>query len=227
MLPRARLTRLLGAALAPVLVLTACSGEDAEPAADPTEGTSSSAAEEPYLPVPDGVELTAQGSELALGDTATVAYQPRQDEVAALELTVTSLQEASFKLFEGWDLSAKDKKNAPYFIEVKAENVGETDLGGNDVPIYAVDGENRLVEASSFASRFNPCPSTPFPKKFGPGKSHKTCLVYLVPDKGELVAASFRPTEEFNPVVWTGELTEAELPKEPKKRKKKAGDKNG
>ena len=32
----------------------------------------------PYLPVPDGVVLTDQGSELGLGETAIVAWRPGQ-----------------------------------------------------------------------------------------------------------------------------------------------------
>ncbi len=84
------------------------------------------------------------------------------------------------------------------------ENVGDTDLGGRPVPLYVVNEDNVLLEATPFASSFKPCPSTPFPEKFGPGDTADVCLVYLAPDKGELVAVSFRPEETFNPITWTG-----------------------
>ena len=48
---------------------------DPEPTSTPTPSStpgSATASETPYLPVPDGIELTAQGSELALGETAEV-----------------------------------------------------------------------------------------------------------------------------------------------------------
>lgn len=221
---------LVGLALASVLALSACSGGDEDPKADETsEGTSTAASDEPYLPVPDGVELTDQGSELELGDTATVAYEPRQDEVAALEITVTRIDKASFKLFVGWKLSPETKKTTPYFVHVKVKNVGDTDLGGRPVPVYGVDGTNKLIEASTFASTFKPCPSEPLPKKFRNGDSVKTCLVYLAPDRGELTAASFRPVEEFDPITWTGKITRpAALDKgKDDKKGKKGGGKKG
>ena len=33
-------------------------------------------------------------------------------------------------------------------------------------------------------------------------------MVYLAPDKGKLTAVSFRPSQEFDPIIWTGELDE-------------------
>ena len=203
--------QLTALALASALVLTGCSGDDepTEETDDTTAGNTSSsrAAEEPYLDVPDGVELTAQGSELDLGDKATVAYEPRQDEVAALDITVTKMERASFKLFVGWKLRPETKKTTPYFVHATVKNVGDTDLGGRPVPLYAVDGNNRLIESSTFQSTFKPCPSAAFPDKFKNGDSVRSCLVYLAPDRGEVTATSFRPIEEFDPIVWTGEVT--------------------
>ena len=77
------------------------------------------------------------------------------------------------------------------------------------VPLYVVDGDNRLIEASTFTGTFKPCESAMFPKKFKNGDTVKACLVYLAPDKGDLTAVSFRPDQEFNPIIWTGELDEA------------------
>lgn len=227
MSPRAALARpfrwTLVWSLAAVLVLSACSGDDSDdPAGD---GSSSAAADEPYLPVPDWTELTAQGSELEFGETATVAYEPRQDQVGVLDMTVTRIEKATFDLFVGWKLSEETKSTTPYFVHVKVENTGETDLGGRRVPLYAVDGENRLVDYSTFASTFKPCPSEDFPKTFENGDELKTCLVYLAPDKGEVTAASFRPHEDFNPIIWTGEITEVKTGEPDKGKKGKGGKK--
>lgn len=201
--------------LALTSTLAACSGDDDEPGS----GESSAGAASPYLPVPDGVELTPQGSELALGDRATVAYELNQvDQVAVVDMTVTRIDKATFKLFEGWKLSDETKSTTPYFVHVDITNVGDTDLGRRPVSLYAVDGDNTLVEASTFQSVFKPCDGAVYPKKFGNGASTKACLVYLAPDHGEVTAASFRPTEAFNPIVWTGEITTAEPTTEPSKK---------
>ena len=118
----------------------------------------------------DGVELTAQGSELAVGDSAVVAFEPRQDEVAVLDITVTRLEKTSFEeSFSGWQLDAATRKSNPYFVHATVKNVGGTDLGGRPVPLYIVDGRNTLIEASGFASTFKPCPSKALPKKFENG----------------------------------------------------------
>lgn len=203
-----RPTRLAAPAVALLLALTACGGDD-DPDGTGSEGPSGTAEAEPYLPVPDGVELTAQGSELEVGDTATVAYELSQDKVGAVEITVTSLEKATFDLFVGWELTKEIRKTAPYFVRAKVTNVGDTDLGARPVPLYAVDGENRLIESSLFTGTFKPCESASFPKKFRAGDTIKACMVYLVPGKGDLAAASFRPDQEFDPIVWTGDVVRA------------------
>jgi hypothetical protein len=203
--------------LALLLALSACGGGDSEPSSSSSESAETGSddgdasetpatEDEPYLPVPDGVELTAQGSGLDVGDTAVVAYEPRQDVVGALEITVTALVNANFKDFVGWKLTPETRKTNPYFVEAFVKNVGDTNLGGEGVPLYAVDGNNRLIEASSFQSTFKPCSPESFPKPFNEGDKGKFCLVYLAPDKGDLTAASFRPVEDFDPITWTGKL---------------------
>ncbi len=220
--------------LALVLALSACGGGGADPSASETSAGESDATEssdgetaedapteEPYLPVPDGVELTAQGNPLDVGDKAVVAYEPRQDKVAALEMKVTALQDADFNDFVGWKLTSETRTTNPYFVEVTVKNVGDTNLGGEGVPLYAVDGNNKLIEASTFQSTFKPCSPESFPKPFKRNDKGKFCLVYLAPNKGDLTAVSFRPVEDFDPITWTGKL------KKPGAGGKKGGKKNG
>jgi hypothetical protein len=215
-----RMNRVLARSLAVLLaaaVLVGCSGsgdKKADPDPDPsTSGSTSQSAtesptEEPYLPVPEGVELTDQGSKLSVGDRAVVAYRPAENApVGVLDIKVIRLEKTTFKeSFVGWQLDAATKKSSPYFVHVQIKNVGDTDLGTRPAPLYIVDGKNTLIEPSSFASKFKPCPSTPFPKKFRHGDKVTICLVFLSPDKGKLTAVSFRPTEQFDPIVWTGEV---------------------
>lgn len=214
----------LALALAGALALSGCSGsDDSSPAAKPSSGSSSSSAK-PYLPVPDGVELTPPGSQLKVGETATVAYQVRQGQVGVLDLKVTRLERTTFKRsFKGWKLDPATLKTRPYFVHAHVKNRGTTNLTGRNVPLYIVDGHNTLIEASSFASTFKPCSPGQFPKKFTRGAEANVCLVYLSPDKGKLTAASFRPTQQFSPITWTGDLV---TPKDATtKDKKKSGTK--
>ena len=144
-----------------------------------------------------------------------VAFEPRQDEVGVLDITVTRLEKTSFEeSFSGWQLDAATRKANPYFVHATVKNVGDTDLGGRPVPLYIVDGRNTLIEASDFASTFKPCPSKALPKKFENGDRAKVCLVYLSPRDGDLTAVSFRPTEDFDPIIWTGKLAAGRLRQE-------------
>jgi hypothetical protein len=214
-----------------VLTLGGCSDGGSEEASTGSSGSSSTSGSAsgspsteatPYLPVPDGVELTAQGSDLEVGDEAVVAYEPRQGTVGALAITVTGLEKTTFaRSFQGWQLDKETRKTNPYFVRVTVENVGKTDLGGRPVPLYIVDGRNTLIGSSTFKSTFKPCPSTPFPKKFGHGDRVKTCLVYLSPKHGDLTAVSFRPSQQFDGITWTGELSTpgADEPKQGKQGK--------
>ena len=212
---------LLAAALA-----AGCSSSSSDDAAPATSGTPSpTASESPYLPVPAGVELTPPGSQLSVGDHAVVAYEPRQDQVGALDIQVTKLEKTSIDDFSAWQLSDDQKKSTPYYVRATIENVGETDLGGRPVPLYVVNDQNVLLEPTPFASSFDACPSTPFPDTFKPGDDAKVCLVYLAPNHGQLVSVSFRPEETFNPITWTGDVVKYQPPKPKKSEKPKKGDK--
>lgn len=219
--------RLFSLTLASSLVLAGCSGDGDNPEGEQSQTPTESETAEPYLPVPDDVELTAQGSTLEVGDTATVAYEPRQDKVGVLDIEVTSLEKASFDLFVGWELTKQTRSTAPYFVRATVTNVGETNLGGRPVPLYLVDGENRLVESSIFTGSFQPCDGASFPKKFAAGDRVRACMVYLAPDKGKLTAVSFRPTQEFNPITWTGEVEPAAGTRQDGKESDKKSDKKG
>lgn len=203
---------LLAGLAATVLVLAGCSSDDSDPEADGTSSPQPSETATSYLEVPDGVELTTPGSQLAVGDHAVVAYEPRQGQIGALDIQVRKLEQATIGDLSAWQLSEAQQKSTPYYVDAVVENVGDTDLGGRPVPLYIVNEENVLVESTPFASSFKPCPSTPFPKKFRPGDSERVCLVYLAPNKGDLVAVSFRPDETFNPITWTGEVVKPEKP---------------
>ena len=216
-------TSLLALAVAGSLMLAGCSGSDSGGSAGKSSSPSASTSASPYLPVPDGVTLTPQGTQLEVGDPAVVAYEPRQDTVGVLDLTVTKLEKTTTKkTMSSWQLTDAQKASTPYFVHVTVKNVGESDLGGRRVPLYVVNEDNLLLESTPFASSFAACPSTALPKPFGPGKTADMCLVYLAPDHGSLEAVSFRPDEDFNPITWTGEIEKYVAPK-PKKKPKKKG----
>lgn len=185
-----------------------------------TPGAAASPATKGSARPSQSVPLTAQGAKLKLGQKATLAWSPRQHVDGVLDVTVTAMQSTTYKQsFSGWQVDAQTMKRAPYFVRARVTNAGTTDLGGYAVPLYGLDAANNLVEASTFASSFAPCQPGTLPKRFPHGASAQVCLVYLVPEHGKLTGVSFRPTEKFNPITWTG----AVQPYTPPKPKKHGG----
>jgi hypothetical protein len=185
---------------------TAAESSPAETSADTGSATPSEDAE-PYLPVPAGTELTPGGTELGLGDPATVAWSLKKD-VAVAELTVLRVERARIKALSEFKLDKRTRASTPYYVRARVANVGKTGLAGSLPPLYVEDEQGRLIAVTRFRSSFEPCSSTPLPKGLEPGKKFTGCWVYLVPeDGGRLSAVSYYPTEGVDPIDWTGKVT--------------------
>jgi hypothetical protein len=150
------------------------------------------------------VRLTAQGSQLKVGDTARVSWRPDQKTLGVISLTVTKLQKVPIRTFSDWRLDRATQASTPYFVHADVRNLGRSDLSGKAVPLYLLDEDNTLLQASTFQARFAACPSRPLPQGFTRHKKTSVCLVYFAPHHGRLVAISFRPTEQFQAITWKG-----------------------
>lgn len=215
-----RRTALPALAAVAALALTGCGGggsSTSTPAAGGTgsstspsggsssteQGASSSAT------VVEGVKLTAQGSQLKVGDTARVSWRPDQKTLGVISMTVTKLQKMPISAFSDWRLDRATQRSTPYFVHARVRNLGRSDLAGDPVPLYLLDQRNTLLQSSTFQAQYTPCPSRPLPAKFTRGKRTSVCLVYFAPSHGKLVAISFRPTESFDAITWKGRVISA------------------
>jgi hypothetical protein len=221
---RRRLVPTLAALLLSLGLLAGCSddgdGSGSDGAASP--GSETSESEGPYLPVPDGIELTSPGSDLGVGESGVIAWQPRQDLIGVLDINVTQLVKTSFAdSFEGWDVSEEQKKSlTPYFVHATVTNLGETNLSQRMVPLYAVDSGDTLVEPTEFTDDFEACPGGALPRGFFTDDAAEVCMVYLIADGLELSGVTFRPTEQFDAITWTGEIETLEKAPQPEQREK-------
>ena len=111
------------------------------------------------------------------------------------------------------------KKSTPYYVHVKVKNTGNTNLAGVELPIFLDNGSDVLFPSARITSSFKPCPTQALPKKFTEGKKAKLCLVFLAAAKTKLEAIAMRPTEQTEPITWTGKIT---TPAKPKKDEKKS-----
>jgi hypothetical protein len=207
---------------AAALVLGGCSDGDAKKKG--SSSASSSPSPSSTVKVPDATELTSQGSKLDFGDSAQVIFESTQNKGSVLKLTVQSVQQGRLADFKDFILDDPYKEKASYYYaKVAVENVGEGDVGGVPVPLWGVNESNTLLPAVDFTSTtFKPCPSKPLPATFAKGAKLSTCLVYLAPNRGKLEAVSYRPSQQFNPITWTGTVAEpTPVPKPTKKKKAK------
>lgn len=215
---RPRLLTLSALVLASSLALAGCGGGDDEPKATstPTATPTESPSESGAVAIPEGTETTPPGTPLAFGDTATVAYELK-GEGTVLDLTVNSATKGALADFSGFNMDDPYRKRANYYyVRVTVKNVGEDTFGSADVPLWGISGENTLLPIVKFTSAFKKCPTQPLPAEFAPDDEFKTCLVFLSPNKGSLEGVSYRPTEDFVPIEWRGEVT---VPKKPKAEK--------
>lgn len=193
------------------VVLMAATGgcsSDADPAPDAGAGPTTAA---PTGAVPEAADAptTAPGSELDLGETATVAWRPAPDLEGVLELGVEQVREADPSDFDGLVASGAVAGAQPYYVEVTVANAGDTDLGGLDVPLYLLDSSESLGPPWAFAEPFRPCRSRPLPGSFAPGDTTTKCLVFFARADATYDAMAFQPTPDHEAITWTGAATEA------------------
>jgi hypothetical protein len=204
-----RRRRAIGPALlAAAMLLSACGGDggggdEPEPTPEETPSeTATPAAEEDE----QAATLTAPGSQLAFGDTATVEYSAGGDQ-ATLALTVRSAEKGSIDDFSGFDTQDALVRNANfYYVRVRVENVGDKRFGNAEVPLWGISGQDTLLPPVKFTTSFDTCPTENLPKRFRPGDTFGTCLVFLSPKRGSLEGVSYRPTVEFTPIEWRGKV---------------------
>jgi hypothetical protein len=215
-------------------LLAACSSSNGDEGlsgeSSSATATSSSPAEptdSEYLEVPDQVDLTPPGTTLDFGQPATIAWEPRIDQTAILDVTVDRVDRTTFKQsFQGWVITDEMEGQTPLFVRATVSNAGEDRLGGEDIPLTVVDDTGIHVQPTIAQDEtFEPCPGGALPKKFKPGDKERVCLLYLLDPGREFTSVAFQPVDaEHRPVAdaisWTGDLTPLDTGKGDDKGKK-------
>lgn len=202
------LLRLVAGALALALLAGCGSSDDEEPEAS-GESTSASptVAPEEVIDVPEGVDLSEPGSSLEWDTSAVVAWQPRQEEVAAAQVTVRLVERTSFDdAFEGFRITDQMAAMTPYFVRARVENPTDIDLGRMSIPLYVEDDAGTLVESTTLQGKFAPCSGGVLPKKFQQDAKAQVCLVYLVPQGREFESVAMRVPGSQELIRWTGKV---------------------
>lgn len=159
------------------LGLSGCADEEPPPpppAAPASSAPQSETSEASAAPVGDA-EVTAAGTELKVGETATVPFKSG-DKEGTLAITVTAIDKGtSADIDDGG--SGDAAKIDPYYVKMKVENVGGTDLSFTSVTgprVFAADGGSTGAVLTGQVP--GKCESESAPDDFtAAGASYETC----------------------------------------------------
>ncbi|WLQ50118.1 hypothetical protein P8A21_22735 [Streptomyces poriferorum] len=198
------------------LGLTACNdGEDsaaqespsasAPASSDPatSDPSSESPSADPGDDAPAGGDVTAPGTKLKIGDRAVVPFKYGTDKKGTIAVTVTAIEkgtEADMAPF-----GEKAKGMTPYYIRMKVENVGGTDLAYSSLRLrgnLAGGGPTGVILIGDLPGK---CDSETAPRDFtAKGASYETCSLSAT-KTDPIAVASFEEGDAYSdsPVLWT------------------------
>ncbi|TXS36527.1 hypothetical protein [Streptomyces sp. OR43] len=196
------------------LGLTACNdGEDsastqespsasAPASSDPgSESPSADTGDDAAAPA-DG-DVAAPGTKLKIGDRAILPFKYGTEKKGTIAVTVTAIEkgaEADMAAF-----GEKAKGMTPYYIRMKVENVGGTDLSYSSLKLrgkLAGGGPTGVILIGDLPGK---CDSESAPREFAAkGASFETCSLSAT-KTDPIAAASFEEGDAYSdsPVLWT------------------------
>jgi hypothetical protein len=190
------------------VALTACGGASGSSSSGSTEASADAG-------------LTPPGTQLALGEAATVTWVPRGrfDPAKAqpgieLEVTVKSIEEGSAAELTHVVFEPSERGADPFYVhlELTAPTGASTPAGEDPARSFeAIDDREEAQSSVTFVGAFAPCEETPEPKPFSGGASYQTCLMYPMTGGHRIESVEWnsgpskagRPTPYFeHPLAW-------------------------
>lgn len=175
-----------------LLLAGACSADD-EPESVPTPSG---------FAVPDGVELTPGGTDLDVGEPATVVLDLGGAASSAITVEVTEVATGTMRDFRFFSLDEAARASTPHYVRATVTNEGPAGLGGVSLPLLAHSDADTVYPASEVVGTFEPCPTPTVPESFLAGSSADVCLVFLVPEGETLRTIDLQPGDPSDAVRW-------------------------
>lgn len=215
---------LLTAAAATALGLSACTTptppvptEPAAVASEAAEPTEEASETEAAAPAASG-DFTAPGSELALGESATVPFSYGTDVVdVPLTVTVTGVEEGAVADFEaaGLEQDFIDQLAGyrTYYVTVEAVKAdpaaGELAFAALYGDMGALDSNGQRMQTVSIIGDFEPCDTESMPSEVDEGATVTTCYIVAGTEAVDFGSATFEPYEgdysprDGDPIRWS------------------------
>lgn len=188
------------AAVAGVLVLSACGAEEQAEPSTPTDTTTSeeetlatTPAEDASSAPPADVEYTPQGTELAMGDKAIVPFRAG-GEKGMVGVTITKIDKGAAADLAPLNLGAQADGYVPYYIRITVTNETGGDWGGTSLVSLTgllADG-NEAGGVYSVPKSFTQCGKGSAGDDFvAVGASYETCSLALAPEAAEVTGVAY------------------------------------
>jgi hypothetical protein len=215
-------------AAAPLAFALAACGANGSGASDSDGGGPSSAGVPSPTPTEETVPgaptgLTPPGTQLSVGQKATVAWVPNSVSLAShgpqpghkLEVTILSIKKGKIADFKDVELKPEERKSTPYYVRIRIKALAKASAGkydDADTGLKAYDDRNQEQGGVDVIGTFEPCPEHDQPKQFTAGKSYMTCHSYLMPGGGSIQKVKWNdgptPADGVSayyekPIVWT------------------------
>jgi hypothetical protein len=194
------------------LGLSACGGDEEGAAAQdpppPAPVSSAPSSESPATGSGDGAvpadgEITAPGTKLKVGDRAVLPFEYTSKKKGTIAVTVTAIEKGAPADMAAF--GAKAKGMTPYFIKMKVENVGGTDLAYASLRLDGVLDGGSGTGVVLIGEIPGKCDRESAPREFTTkGASYETCSLSATTGT-PVTAAKFDEGDEYRdgPIVWT------------------------
>lgn len=158
---------------------------------------------------PEAGDVTAPGTELAIGDPAVVPFSSG-DGSGVLEVKVTAIEKGSVADLKPLKLGDRAKGYVPYYIQVSVTGVSGSDSLSNYSVNESIDGllpDGSKAQSISIIGDFAPCDGETIPGDFADGQTFTTCVPWLAQESSEVNAAQYAQDGDYDsydgkPVVW-------------------------
>ena len=198
------------AVLGLTLVAAGCGDDDSDNEAsfddtssettEPEASTDETEPEEDDGVVDPSVELTPEGTEVGLGEPATV---PIEDGSGWVAVSVDSITAGSPEDLAALEL---DESGDLYYVTLTITNVGSPEDLGSYVPgsyeLYAMQDDGAPASPVAEFSTFEPCENED-PSDLPVGETFTTCQIYLAPSGVAVGSVEFLPDTADAPIVWS------------------------
>jgi hypothetical protein len=173
-------------------------------------------------------EYQKAGSQLQVGEAATVPHLVPKGPEVPIALTVTAIEEGSTDDLRGFEIPADLRNARPIYVRYSVTNLSDEDLSAQQIGAFVGIDDRDQTQAPALAmsgGTFNKCTTKPA-TGLTRGKSAEGCVMFMIHENGRLSAVAYQGHYRsegsadtkadfpiyYNPVRWTAPASVAPAP---------------